>query len=48
MSNKNEYTNLKRNRSIRRGLVTKTEYQIKILLQSFNINNNEHEAKLKA
>ena len=47
MFNENEYTNLKKNRSIRRGLVTKTENQIKTLLQNFNMNNDEHEAKLE-
>ena len=47
MSNENEYTNLKKNRSIHRGLVTKTENQIKTLSQNFNMNNNEHEAKLE-
>ena len=47
MCNENEYTNLKKNRSIRRGLVTKTENQIKTLLQNFNMNNDEHEAKLE-
>ena len=41
MSNKNEYTNLKKNRSIRRGLVTKTENQVKTSLQNFNINNDK-------
>ena len=46
MCNENEYTNLKKNRSIRRCLVTKTENQIKTLLQNFNMNNDEHEAKL--
>ena len=45
ISNENEHTNLKKNRSIRRGLVTKTENQIKTLLQNFNMNNDEHEAK---
>ena len=47
MCNENEYTNLKKNRSIRRGLVTKTENQIKTLLQNFNMNNDEHEVKLE-
>ena len=47
MCNENEYTNLKKNRSIRRGLVTKTENQIKTLLQNFSMNNDEHEAKLE-
>ena len=47
MSNENEYTNLKKNRSIHRGFVTKTENQIKTLSQNFNMNNNEHEAKLE-
>ena len=47
MSNENEHTNLKKNRCIRRGLVTKTESQIKTLLQNFNMNNDEHEAKLE-
>ena len=47
MCNENEYTNLKKNRSIRRGLVTKTENQIKTLLQNFNMNHDEHEAKLE-
>ena len=47
MSNESEYTNLKKNRSIRRGLVTKTENQIKTLLQNFNMNNDDHEAKLE-
>ena len=47
MCNENEYTNLKKNRSIRRGSVTKTENQIKTLLQNFNMNNDEHEAKLE-
>ena len=47
MFNENEYTNLKKNRSIRRGLVTKTENLIKTLLQNFNMSNDEHEAKLE-
>ena len=47
MSNENEHTNLKKNRCIRRCLVTKTESQIKTLLQNFNMNNDEHEAKLE-
>ena len=47
MSNENKYTNLKKNRSIHRGLATKIENQIKTLLQNFNMNNDEHEANLK-
>ena len=48
MSNENEYTNLKKNRSVCRSfLVTNTENQIKTLLQNFNMNNDEHEAKLE-
>ena len=47
MSNENEHTNLKKNRSIHRGLVTKTENQIRNLLQNFNMNSDEHEEKLK-
>ena len=47
MSNQNEHTNLKKNRSIRRGLVTKTENQIRTLLQNFNMNSDKHEAKLE-
>ena len=47
MSNENEHTNLKKNQSIRRGLVTKTENQIRPLIQNFNMNNDEHEAKLE-
>ena len=47
MSNENEYTNLKKTRSVRRGLVTKTENHINSLLQNFSINNDEHEAKLE-
>ena len=47
MSNENEYTNLKKNRSIRRVLVTKTENQIKMLLQNFNTNNDEYEEKVE-
>ena len=45
VSNENEHTNLKKNRSIRRGVVTKTENQIRTLLQNFSMNSNEHEAK---
>ena len=48
MSNENEHTNLKKNRSIRRGLVTKTENQIRTLLQNFNMNSDEPEAKLES
>ena len=48
MSNENEHTNLKKNRSIRRGLVTKIENQIKTLLQNFNMNSDQHEAKLES
>ena len=47
MSNENEHTNLKKNQSIRGGLVTKTENQIRPLLQNFNMNSDEHEAKLE-
>ena len=47
MSDENKHTNLKKNRSIRRGLVTKTENQIRTLLQNFNMNSDEHEAKLE-
>ena len=47
MSNENKHTNLKKNRSIYRGLATKIENQIKTLLQNFNMNNDEHEANLK-
>ena len=47
MSNENEHTNLKKNQSIRSGLVTKTENQITPLIQNFNMNNDEHEAKLE-
>ena len=47
MSNENEHTNLKKNQSIRSGLVTKTENQIRPLIQNFNMNNDEHEAKLE-
>ena len=47
MSNENEHTNLKKNQSIRRGLITKTENQIRTLLQDFNMNSDEHEAKLQ-
>ena len=48
MSSENEYINLKKNRSVCRGfLVTNTENQIKTLLQNFNMNNDEHEAKLE-
>ena len=47
MSNENEYTNLKKNRSIRRGLVTKTENQIKTLLQNFNKTMTNMKQKLK-
>ena len=47
MFNENEYTNLKKNRSIRRGLFTKIENQMKTLLQNFNMNNDKHEAKLE-
>ena len=35
----------KKNRSLRRRLVTKTE--IRTLLQNFNMNSDEHEAKLE-
>ena len=45
MSNENEYTNLKKTRSICRGLVTKTDNRT--LLQNFNMNSDEHEAKLE-
>ena len=45
MSNENEDTNLKKNRSIHRGLVTKTENQIRNLLQNFNMNSDEHESE---
>ena len=48
MSNENEHTNLKKNRSIRRGLVTKIENQIRTLLQNFNMNSDQHEAKLES
>ena len=48
MSDENEHTNLKKNRSLRRGLVTKTENQIRTLLQNFNMNSGEHEAKLES
>ena len=41
MSNENEHTNLKKNQSIRGGLVTKTENQIRPLLQNFNMNSDE-------
>ena len=37
----------KKNRSLRRGLVTKTENQIRTLLQNFNMDSDEHEAKLE-
>ena len=47
MSNENKHKNLKKNRSIHRGLATKIENQIKTLLQNFNMNNDEHEANLK-
>ena len=47
MSEDSELTKLKKTRSIRRGLVTKTENQIRILLQNFSINDDEHEAKLR-
>ena len=47
MSNENEHTNLKKKQSIRRDLVTKTENQIRPLLQNFNMNSEEHEAKLE-
>ena len=47
MSNESEYTNLKKNRGIRRGLVTKTDNQIKTLLQNFKMANDEHETKLE-
>ena len=47
MSNENEHTNLKKNLSILRGLVTKTENQIRTLLQNFNMNSDGHEAKLE-
>ena len=47
MSNESEHTNLKKNQSIRSGLVTKTENQIRPLIQNFNMNNDEHEAKLE-
>ena len=47
MSNENKHTNLKKNRSIHRGLATKIENQIKTLLQNFNMNTDEHEANLK-
>ena len=47
MSNENEHTNLKKNQSIRGGLVTKTENQIRPLLQNFNMNSDEHDAKLE-
>ena len=47
MLNENKHTNLKKSQSICRGLVTKTKNQIKTLLQSFNMNNDEHEAKLE-
>ena len=45
MSNENEYTNLKKTRSICRGLVTKTDNRT--LLQNFNMNSDEHDAKLE-
>ena len=48
MSEDSELTKLKNSRSIRRGLVTKTENQIRNLLQNFDINNIKDEAKLKA
>ena len=38
----------KKNRSLRRGLVTKTENQIRTLLQNFNMDSDEHEAKLES
>ena len=47
MSDENKHTNLKKNRSIRRGLVTKTENQIRTLLQNFNMNSDKHEVKLE-
>ena len=47
MSDENEHTNLKKNPSIRRGLAIKTENQIRTLLQNFNMNSDEHEAKLE-
>ena len=37
----------KKNRSLRRGLVTKTENQIRTLLQNFNMDSDEHEPKLE-
>ena len=47
MSNENQYTNLKKNRSIRRGLVAKSENQFRTKLQNFNMNSDKHEAKLE-
>lgn len=47
MSEDSELTKLKKTRSTRRGLVTRTENQIRILLQNFSINDDEHEAKLR-
>ena len=47
MSNENQHTNLKKNRSIRRGLVAKSENQIRTKLQNFNMNSDEHEVKLE-
>ena len=47
MSNENEHTNLKKNWSICRGLLTKTENQIRTLLQNFNMNSDKHEVKLE-
>ena len=47
MSNENQHTNLKKNRSIRRGLVAKSENQFRTKLQNFNMNSDKHEAKLE-
>ena len=47
MSDENDLAKLRKNRSIRRGLVTKTENQIRTLLQNFSFDNEDHEAKLE-